>query len=129
MAILRQPSGVIGLLIILILLVMSVYAIIAYPAQRAQTLWTAQDERGVWHANPEKAAQDNLRDNDIETAGWKVLRFSSAQIQEHAADYCVETVAENVNALGGLDEGRTIPRKINLHDTAYQPSLFDAAQE
>ncbi len=80
-----------------------------------------------WHANPEKAAQDNLRDNDIETAGWKVLRFSSLQIREHAADYCVETVAENINALGGLDEERVIPRKINLQGDIYQPSLFDDA--
>ena len=30
----------------------------------------------VWHANPERAVQDNLRDNDLETVGWKVLRFS-----------------------------------------------------
>jgi very-short-patch-repair endonuclease len=78
-----------------------------------------------WHANPERAAQDNLRDNDIETAGWKVLRFSSQQIQEHAAEYCVSTVAENIDILGGLDEGRAIPRRINIDGAAYQPSLFD----
>lgn len=78
-----------------------------------------------WHANPARARQDNLRDNDLETAGWKVLRFTSQQIQEEAASYCVARVAENINNLGGLDEGRIIPRKVSL-DGVYQPSLFDA---
>lgn len=79
-----------------------------------------------WHANPERAKQDNLRDNDLATAGWKVLRFTSQQINEEAATYCVSRVAENINRLGGLDEGRVIPRKINLDVSGpYQPSLFD----
>jgi very-short-patch-repair endonuclease len=38
-----------------------------------------------WHANPKKAEQDNLRDHDLNTEGWKVLRFSEKQIQEQAA--------------------------------------------
>ncbi len=78
-----------------------------------------------WHANPVRAKQDNLRDNDLETAGWKVLRFTSQQVQEEAANYCVARVAENINNLGGLDEGRVIPRKVSL-DNVYQPSLFDS---
>jgi len=77
-----------------------------------------------WHANPEKAEKDNLRDNDLKTQGWKVLRFSEKQIQEQAASYCVSTVAENINNLGGVDEGKIIPRKINLDSDSYQPSLF-----
>ncbi|MEI7845620.1 MAG: DUF559 domain-containing protein [Chloroflexota bacterium] len=78
-----------------------------------------------WHANPEKAEQDNLRDHDLSTAGWKILRFSENQIQEQAANYCVETISENINKLGGVDEGKVIPRKINLDKGSYQPSLFD----
>lgn len=79
-----------------------------------------------WHANPERAKEDNLRDNDLATAGWKVLRFTSQQIQEEAADYCVSRVAENINKLGGLDEGRIVARKIDLNEHGpYQPSLFD----
>jgi len=78
-----------------------------------------------WHANPEKAEQDNLRDNDLKREGWQVLRFNSKQIQEQAADYCVTTVAETINKLGGVDEGKVIPRKINLDSGSYQPSLFD----
>lgn len=78
-----------------------------------------------WHSNPEKAEQDNLRDNDLKREGWQVLRFNSRQIQEQVADYCVTTVAETINKLGGVDEGKVIPRKINLDSGSYQPSLFD----
>jgi len=78
-----------------------------------------------WHANPEKAEQDNLRDHDLNTEGWKILRFSEKQIHEQAASYCVKTVIENINKLGGVDEGKIIPRKINFDRGSYQPSLFD----
>jgi very-short-patch-repair endonuclease len=78
-----------------------------------------------WHANPEKAEQDNMRDNNLKTEGWRVLRFNTRQIQEQAASYCVPTVAENINKFGGIDEGKIIPRKINLEGGSYQPSLFD----
>ena len=79
----------------------------------------------LWHANPEKAEQDNLRDNNLKTEGWQVLRFNTKQIQEQAASYCVLTVAENINNLGGVDKGKIIPRMINLDGDSYQPSLFD----
>lgn len=78
-----------------------------------------------WHANPEKAERDNVRDHDLSTAGWQVLRFSERQIQEQAGSYCVATVVENINNLGGVDEGKVIPRKITLERGSYQPSLFD----
>lgn len=80
-----------------------------------------------WHANPEKAAQDNLRDNDLKTVGWRVLRFNTRQIQEQATDYCLDTVAQNINNLGGLDTGALIPQKISLDADIHQPSLFDEA--
>ncbi|MCZ7550057.1 MAG: endonuclease domain-containing protein [Anaerolineales bacterium] len=82
-----------------------------------------------WHANPEKAEQDNLRDHDLSTEGWKILRFSENQIQEQAASYCVKTVSDNINLLGGVDEGKVIPRKINLDSGSYQPSLFDGLKK
>lgn len=80
-----------------------------------------------WHANPEKSVEDNLRDNDLKTAGWQVLRFSTTQIQEQVAEYCVSTVVKNINKLGGVDDGKTVPRKIDLNipPGSYQPSLFD----
>lgn len=82
-----------------------------------------------WHANPEKAEQDNLRDNDLKVEGWQVLRFNTKQIQEQAADYCISTVTETINRLGGVDEGKIIPRKINLDSSSYQPSLFDGLKD
>jgi very-short-patch-repair endonuclease len=81
-----------------------------------------------WHANPEKAAQDNLRDNDLESKGWQQLRFSTHQIQERMADYCLPTIATTINNLGGIEEdGKLLARKISLDapDGLYQPGLFD----
>ncbi len=80
----------------------------------------------LWHANPERAAQDNLRNNDLESNGWKVLRFNSQQIQEEIQEYCVGTIVDNVEKLGGPETGRLIPRKIDPdHEDIYQLSLFD----
>ena len=81
-----------------------------------------------WHSNKTKAALDNIRDNDLKTAGWQVLRFSGTQIQEDAANYCATIVAENINKLEGPDEKRIIPRHIDLTGTGEQLSLFDDVQ-
>lgn len=79
-----------------------------------------------WHANPEKAAEDNLRDNALEAVGWKVLRFTTHQIREQTEDYCIHTVAETINNLGGVEEGEYILRRIDLDaDGSYQLGLFD----
>jgi very-short-patch-repair endonuclease len=83
-----------------------------------------------WHANPEKAELDNLRDNDLESAGWQSLRFTTHQIKEQTGAYCIPTIVETINHLGGLEEeGRYMPRKIDSNAPAgtYQPSLFDGA--
>ena len=81
-----------------------------------------------WHANPEKAALDNLRDNDLESVGWQQLRFSAHQIQEELAEYCVPSIAKTINNLGGVqEEGGLAPRRIDLNspDGTYQLGLFD----
>ncbi len=82
----------------------------------------------TWHANPEKAAVDNYRDNSLKTAGWRVLRFNSYKIQEELTSYCVSTVLENINNLDGIDEGRLLPRKFDLRrmDQSQQMGLFDS---
>jgi very-short-patch-repair endonuclease len=36
----------------------------------------------TWHANPQRIPIDNLRDNDLETEGWKLLRFNTLHIRE-----------------------------------------------
>jgi very-short-patch-repair endonuclease len=79
-----------------------------------------------WHADRAQIPRDNQRDNDLETAGWKLLRFNSYQIAEQMADYCIPLIAENVNKLGGPEEGRIVPRKIDPRSPgSYQLGLFD----
>lgn len=78
-----------------------------------------------WHANPEKAKQDNVRDNALKTDGWRVLRFTTKQIREEMSAYTLPKIVSNVNRLGGIDEGKVIPRQIRLGDGPWQPSLFD----
>jgi len=81
----------------------------------------------TWHADPERIPLDNLRDNDLETLGWRVLRFSTVQIQEQMERYCLPTVIANINRLRGLDEGRMVPRRIHPGGpgAAQQLSMFD----
>jgi len=81
----------------------------------------------TWHANPEKAVQDNRRDNALNAVGWKVLRFTSYHIREEVSDYCLRTVVDTVNNLGGVDEGQLLPRRIDPGGpgSAHQLGLFD----
>ena len=81
----------------------------------------------TWHANPEKAARDNRRDNALKVVGWKVLGFASLQIREEMLDYCLPTVAKAVEKLGGVDEGKLLPRRIDPGGpgSAQQLGLFD----
>jgi very-short-patch-repair endonuclease len=79
----------------------------------------------TWHANPRKAAQDNVRDNDLTAVGWNLLRFNTCQIKEQMAKYCVPAVVNTVNTMGGVDEGGILPRKIGLNGTgSRQLGLF-----
>jgi len=81
----------------------------------------------MYHANPEKSAEDNVRNNDLEAAGWKVLRFATSQIQERMAEYCVPNIVDTITRLGGLEEGGLFPRKIDLNapEGSRQLGLFD----
>ena len=80
----------------------------------------------TWHANPEKAELDRFRDNALETVGWRVFRFGTTDIKKRIDDYCVPTIAEMINRLGGISEGRYLPRKIDLEaQDSYQMGLFD----
>ena len=68
-----------------------------------------------------------MRDNDLETAGWRVLRFNTHHIREEMDEYCVPTIVDNVNGLGGLTTRALVPRKIWLDVPAgtRQLSLFE----
>lgn len=69
----------------------------------------------TWHANPERAKVDRLRDNDFEVAGWHMLHFGTHEIREQMDEYCLPKVASEVANLGDLNEGGPMPRKIDLH--------------
>lgn len=79
-----------------------------------------------WHANRQQAAKDNVRDNNLKTEGWRVLRFNTLQVKESASEYCVPTIVKNINRLGGLKEGESAQQKINLKEPGFvQLNLFD----
>ena len=81
----------------------------------------------TWHADPARIPEDNLRNNDLETSGWGILRFNTLHIREQMEEYCLPTIVENVNNLGGIDEGRLIPRRASLDGPGVmrQLGLFD----
>ncbi|MCI5218562.1 MAG: DUF559 domain-containing protein [Candidatus Electrothrix sp. LOE2] len=73
-----------------------------------------------------KTAEDNCRNNALAAAGWKVLRFTTQQVQEQMESYCIRNITEAINHAGGVDEGKMVARKIDLKTKgAYQLSLFD----
>lgn len=79
----------------------------------------------TWHANPERAAKDNRRDNALVVKGWSILRFGTSQIMEQLYEYCLPKIVNKVNSLGGLDEHGLRSGRIDLIDKdEFQPSLF-----
>ncbi|MEP7199522.1 MAG: DUF559 domain-containing protein [Chloroflexota bacterium] len=80
----------------------------------------------TWHIERSRAAQDNQRDNDLETEGWSLLRFSTRQIKEELTDYCVPKIAENIKRLGGLEsQKRARPKPMPVPTDWRQLALFD----
>jgi very-short-patch-repair endonuclease len=83
----------------------------------------------LWHADPKRIPLDNRRDNDLETAGWKLLRFNTKQIQEEMAEYCMPTIQENIKRLEGLADqtARTPAVDSSVPADWHQLLLFDSA--
>ena len=67
-----------------------------------------------WHSDPKRIPKDNLRDNDLETAGWSLLRFNSRQIREEMQAYCLPTIAQNIQRLGGIGKPANEPVSTNV---------------
>ena len=65
----------------------------------------------TYHADPKKTIADNLRNNDLASVGWQILRFSTRHIQEEMLEYCTPIINRTVEYLGGLDEDYFMPRK------------------
>jgi very-short-patch-repair endonuclease len=54
----------------------------------------------TWHANPERTAEDNLRDNALEASGWNVLQFTSRHVKKDADRYLYPQDRGNNQSLG-----------------------------
>lgn len=80
----------------------------------------------TWHHTPERADKDNRRDNDLKAGGWQVLHFTTRQIMEETATYCVPQIIGTIKTLGGVDDGTFVPRQISPDaDSPRQRGLFD----
>lgn len=79
----------------------------------------------TWHADKKRIPADNERDNDLQTVGWRTLRFNTHHLQEWMAEYCIPAIAENINKLGGLESGKVVTRQIKPDEPQWQQlSLF-----
>jgi very-short-patch-repair endonuclease len=78
----------------------------------------------TWHGDPQRIAEDNRRDNDLESGGWKLLRFNTYQLREQMVEYCIPTIIHNVKQLGGLPKEPIVPREADPSAPA-QLGLFD----
>jgi very-short-patch-repair endonuclease len=81
----------------------------------------------TYHAGKKQGARDNLRNNDVESLGWHVMRFNTMQIQEQCREYCLPKIQNGINNLGGLVDDGLVPRKfINKGRlSAQQLTLFE----
>jgi very-short-patch-repair endonuclease len=81
----------------------------------------------TWHAVPDRANQDYLRQNAIESRGWHVLRFNSREIREEMETYCLPEIQKTINNQGGLSDEGLVPRIFYPKTGATQLSLFEEA--
>ena len=83
-----------------------------------------------WHSDPARIPLDNRRDNDLQTVGWRILRFNTLQIREGMTKDCVPTIVDTVNRLGGVDNG-TVPSRVDRAggESYLQLGLFDEPDE
>jgi len=79
-----------------------------------------------YHHNPEASAKDNVRNNDLTSNGWNVIRFDSQQIHEKMEAYCLPTIMTNINKLGGIEfDNESMERfKKQYPDLSY-PTYFE----
>ena len=80
-----------------------------------------------WHHNPDAAQQDNLRNNDLSSKGWNIIRFNSSQIQEKIDSYCLPQIKNNINNQGGIKIDEYFSKRFEEfnEDGDYQYNFFD----
>jgi len=80
-----------------------------------------------WHHNPDDAEKDNLRNNDLSSQGWNIIRFNSNQIREKINTYCIPQIKNNINNLGGIKIDQYFSKRFEdfNEDGDYQYNFFD----
>ncbi len=94
----------------------------------AQGKIDVETDGDTWHIERERAREDNVRDNALETAGWSLLRFNTQQISEEITSYCLPKVVEKITKLGGPETTRLTPQWVSLDPAGapvVQGGLFD----
>ena len=81
----------------------------------------------TWHTVPDRANQDYVRQNAVESRGWHVLRFNSKEIREGMETYCLPEIQKTINKQGGLSDEGLVPRIFYPKTGATQLSLFAGA--
>jgi len=81
----------------------------------------------TWHTVPDRANQDYVRQNAVESRGWHVLRFNSKEIREGMETYCLPEIQKTINKQGGLSDEGLVPRIFYPKTGATQLSLFEEA--
>jgi very-short-patch-repair endonuclease len=84
-----------------------------------------------WHHTAERAPIDNLRNNELVSFGWQVLRFTAKQVRDSLGEYCIWEVRKTIKRLDGLSSDGLVSSKFyHLPGLdAEQHSLFEASAE
>jgi very-short-patch-repair endonuclease len=77
-----------------------------------------------YHESPEQVKVDKKRNNALASQGWKVLRYTTAQVREEMATYCEPQIVNTVNRLGGL-EASSATLKVTKSGIVRQGDLFE----
>lgn len=79
-----------------------------------------------WHSQTETIVSDNERNNFLTSRGWSVLRFSSKQINQNAAN-CLDEVKYTADRLGGITmaDGESRILEDDSSDESRQLDLFE----
>lgn len=79
-----------------------------------------------WHHNPMGSAKDNLRNNDLTSKGWNIIRFNTQQISEKVDTYCIPLIKTNINKLGGINLDKEMTERfLKINPGVYYPTYFE----
>lgn len=79
-----------------------------------------------WHHDPKSSSKDNLRNNNLSSNGWNVIRFDTQQIREKMESYCIPTIKVSINMLGGIDfDSDSMEKFMKTNPGTIYPTYFE----